>query len=188
MARPRKPRAVLPPHVHAVHSHGREYYYYQLFRNTSRQTKAVAIPGTPFATDGKPNEDWWSTYHQLAGTGDTATHGTFSSLIAVFSASPEWNELSASTQQLWRPLLDRVEKNWGSLPVVGLEPRHVLALRDKYTKHPGVANNMIRALSAMLTWSIPRGWRTTNPCTGPMHRPASPKNRRRLRPVELAGN
>jgi integrase len=42
----------------------------------------------------------------------------------------------------------------------------VLALRDKYTKHPGAANNMIRALSAMLTWSIARGWRTTNPCTG----------------------
>ena len=29
-----------------------------------------------------------------------------------------------------------------------------------------MANNLIRALSSMLAWSVPRGWRDTNPCVG----------------------
>jgi len=48
--------------------------------------------------------------------------------------------------------------------VRGLESKHVLSLRDKYQDKPAAANNLLRCLSSMLGWSIPRGWRTDNPC------------------------
>ncbi len=58
----------------------------------------------------------------------------------------------------------RIEKAWGTLAVQGLEPKHVYKLRDQHAATPAAANNLMKALSAMITWSIPRGWRTTNPC------------------------
>ena len=42
--------------------------------------------------------------------------------------------------------------------------KHVLALRDKYAATPASANNLLRCLSSMLSWSVPRGWRADNPC------------------------
>lgn len=44
--------------------------------------------------------------------------------------------------------------------VGALEPKHVLALRDKYASTPAAENN----LTSMLSWSVPRGWRADNPC------------------------
>ena len=48
--------------------------------------------------------------------------------------------------------------------VADLEPKHVLALRDKFAATPGAANYLVRSLSAMLSWSVPRGYRADNPC------------------------
>jgi hypothetical protein len=36
---------------------------------------------------------------------------------------------------------------------------------DRNAATPGEANNVVRALSSLTSWSIPRGWRTYNPCT-----------------------
>ena len=38
-------------------------------------------------------------------------------------------------------------------------------LRDRYAETPGEANNIVRSLSSLMSWSIPRGRRTHNPCT-----------------------
>ena len=66
--------------------------------------------------------------------------------------------------------------------MAGLKPKHVMALRDSYAdvppadpklakkplgeyyNRPAAADNLVRCLSAMLTWSIPRDWRPDNPC------------------------
>ena len=53
---------------------------------------------------------------------------------------------------------------WGQLEVRGIEPKHVLGLRDKYSEKPAAANNLLRCLSSLLSWSVPRGWRSDNPC------------------------
>ena len=53
----------------------------------------------------------------------------------------------------------------GRPAVAGIEPWHVVELRDMHAKTPGEANNLIRSLSAMIGWAVPRGWRSENPCT-----------------------
>ena len=58
-----------------------------------------------------------------------------------------------------------IEEAWGALAVSGLEARHVLELRDKHAATPAAANNIVRSLSSMMSWSIPRGWRAHNPCS-----------------------
>jgi integrase len=66
--------------------------------------------------------------------------------------------------------------------VASVEPRHVLALRDSFAdltppnagkgveggplhkNRPSAANNLLRSLSSMMSWSVPRGWIKFNPC------------------------
>ena len=52
----------------------------------------------------------------------------------------------------------------GAYEVKGIEPKNVLTLRDLYASTPASANNLLRCLSSMLAWSVPRGWRPDNPC------------------------
>jgi hypothetical protein len=167
VGRPSKARAKLPPYVHAVKAKGKQYYYYQPHRGSEREKERVKLPGEPFDQDGLPDADWWNAYRVCAGEKKTGPQsGTFSALISAYKESPEWKELSPRTQVLWEPLLGKIKQAWATLSVRGLEARHVLALRDSHADRPGMANNLIRALSSMLGWSVPRGWRDTNPCLG----------------------
>jgi integrase len=153
--------------VHAVKAKGKDYYYFQPYRGSAREAGRVRLPGGPFEADGTPNPAWWQAYRELSGEerkGPGA--GSFAALIAAYKESPEWSELSPKTQGLWKPLLGKIEQAWGGLSVKGLEARHVLALRDIHAETPGMANNLIRALSSLIAWSVPRGWRNSNPCAG----------------------
>ena len=71
---------------------------------------------------------------------------------------------AANTQRNYGVALRRILLAWGDLPVRALEPRHVLELRDQMQDVPSAANTLLTALSSMLGWSIPRGWRADNPC------------------------
>ena len=185
MGRPRRAKVKLPPHVHAVKAKGKEYFYYQPYRGSEREATRVKLPGAPFDLDGTPSAAWWDAYRVLSGEKETGPRsGSFRALLAVYQESPEWRELSARTQVLWRPLLGRVEQAWATLAVRGLEARHVLALRDAYADTPGMANNLIRALSSVLAWSVPRGGWDYNPCLGLQKL----RRRRRLCALELGGD
>ena len=167
MPRPKSARRDVPPNVHCVKAGGREYFYFQPGRNWPGAKERVALPGSPMNRDGTPNADWWAAYRKLMGQPvEKGKAGTFSALIRAYKASPEWLELSERTKGLWGPLLGKVDAAWASLPVRGLEAKHVLALRDAYAEKPGMANNLVRALSSMMAWSVPRGWRDNNPCFG----------------------
>jgi integrase len=115
--------------------------------------------------DGSPNMEWWDDYRRLAreDVGEERRR-TFTFLVEAYRASPEWNELATSTQEEWGRHLNHILATWGHLEVQGVEPKHVLALRDAHAKTPASANNLVRTLSSLLAWSVPRGWRRDNPC------------------------
>ncbi len=165
MARTKRARRDIPPNVHCVRSRGRDYYYFQPSRGYAGEKIRVALPGDPRNRDGTPNDEWWAAYRKCMGEpAKTARAGTFAALIEDYRASPEWRDLSPSTKSDWSRYLGIIGKTWGAYVVRGLEPKHVLALRDKYQDTPAAANNMLRCLSSMLGWSVPRGWRPDNPC------------------------
>ena len=166
MGRRGKTRVSLPLHVHAVKARGRDYYYFQRFRGTTREGERVKLPGVPFDNNGLPEAGWWAAYRKLSGEPKTKLKpGSFSALIAAYKEGPEWVALASQTRTDWARYLSWIENAWGSLMVASLEPRHVLKLRDKYASTPASANNLLRCLSAVMSWSVPRGWRETNPCT-----------------------
>jgi integrase len=165
VVRPRKAKIPLPPHINAVTARGKEYYYFHPARGTSRSGKAIRISGEPVSADGTLNAAWWEAYRRMAGEGEPVTHsGTFLRLVESYQESPEWDALAPRTREEWARHFKYVVSSWGKLQVEGVEPRHVLALRDSRAKTPADANNLLRALSSLLAWSVPRGWRSDNPC------------------------
>ena len=158
---PESPVAIkLPPHVKRVRNRtGREYYYLTLHRGTARQGRAVRLPDDPRSAA------FWSAYAEAMGLPpEPARTDTIAALDAAWERSPEWRALSPGTQREWIRHRARIRAAWGELEVAGLEPRHVLALRDAHAATPASANNLLRCLSSMLGWCVPRGWRRDNPC------------------------
>jgi integrase len=141
MGRPRKMSLRLPAHVNAVRAKGRPYYYVHIGRGTPLAQKPIRLPDDP----------------------PRATT-SIASLIDAYRVSPEWNQLSEGTRTNWTLFHERIISVWGTLDVKGIRPKHVLALRDKFADRPAAANNLMRALSSLLAWSVPRGWRSDNPC------------------------
>jgi len=183
VSRKRKARLSLPDNVHVVRVKGKEYAYHIRGRGTKHQGPRTPLPGMPNNPDGSPNEEWWTAYRALEGEpGPSARAGTYAALIRDYQASPEWADMSEGTRVEWGRHHKTIKKAWGDLQLRATEPKHVLQLRDsfadippadpklrtkpleKYKDRPAAANNLLRALSALLSWSVPRGWRPDNPC------------------------
>lgn len=182
MSRRRMNRYPLPANITPIRSRGREYFYHQRNRGTPREGPRTPLPGCPFNPDGSPNGAWWTAYRRLEGVAEPAPRaGTFRAMVEAYERSPEWANLS----EKWRTECERYHRailtHWGDLDVKALEPRHVKALRDSYAdipppnpalrtkpveqyrSRPAAANLLVAALSAMISWGVPEGWRSDNP-------------------------
>jgi integrase len=159
VARPRKPAIELPPYVNCVRVNGRPYYYLHLGRGTKRAAKPVRLP------DDLRDPEFWTTYRRLMGEPEPRlSPKSFAHVIEAYKQSPEYAELASSSRRDYDRYLRAICDAWGKLEVMGLEPAHVLALRDKGRDTPGATNALIRVLSALISWSVPRGYRADNPC------------------------
>ncbi len=149
----------LPPHVYIARSRGREYYYLQQHRGTERQTKAIRLPDDP------RSPEFFRAYAKAINAPiQPKPTNTVAALDEKWAASPEWKALSPKTALEWTRYRKRIVAAWGDLQVKGIAPKHVVALRDQFASQPASANNLLRCLSSMLAWSVPRGWRADNPC------------------------
>lgn len=167
----------LPPGVHRIKSRGRYYYYYQPGRGTKSAGPRTRLRGTP------ETADFWQHLTELGLTvEDPTSHppGSFADLIEKYLQSPDFHELSPSTRKEYRRHIDLIGKMWGPLRVRDLRPRHVLELRDSLSGKKATANHLLRVLSRLISWGIPREFCETNPCrhvpkyrTGPGYEPWS---------------
>lgn len=150
----------LPPHVVMVRNPtGRPYYYLHKHRGTGKAEPRTRLPDDPRAPE------FWSEYARLTGVAPThAAVDTVDMLTAEWHKSPEWKALSDGTKREWSRHCRTISAAWGSLQVRGISPKHVLELRDLWQDKPATANNIMRCLSSMLSWSVPREWRDDNPC------------------------
>ena len=150
----------LPPHVRRVRNRtGREYLIFQKHRGTSRASGPQRLPDNP------SSPEFWNAYAVACGLPPPRVNPqSFRALDTAWEASPEWQALSPGTKREWSRHRRRILEAWGELEVRGLQPKHVLGLRDGYADRPATANNMLRCLSSMLGWSVPRDWRPDNPC------------------------
>lgn len=156
---PVPPARRLPPHVKRVMKAGRPYLYLMRHRGTARAQKSIRLPDDP------ESPEFWSAYAAaMQLPAPRVLPNAVSALVETWQSSPEWAAMASTTREDWTRYAGRIRAAWGPLEVRGIEPQHVLALRDAYRETPAAANNMLRCLSSMLAWSVPRAWRRDNPC------------------------
>ncbi len=150
----------LPPNVVQIrNSTGRQYFYFQKGRGGPHASARVPMPGD------LSSPEFWVRYADLMRLPPPLTRtDTVEALVRSWRQSPEWLAMANRTQIEWTRHSDRIVKAWGPLEVKGIEPRHVLELRDAWSHKPATANLMLDVLTAMMRWSVPRGWRDDNPC------------------------
>jgi len=160
VARPRKPTIELPPHVNVVRVKGRRYYYLHSGRGTKNAKRPIRLPDDP------RSEEFWAAYARLTNERATRVSAkSFTRLIEAYLKSPEFSDLAGSTKTNYEHYFETIAAAWGNLSVDGLLPAHVLALRDQHRGTPAAANGMLRVLSVLISWSVPRGFRSDNPCS-----------------------
>lgn len=82
---------------------------------------------------------------------------TFDWLLRAYERSPEFKHLAANTQRSYLTYLGKASRlirgpDGGSAPLESIEPRDVLAVRDKLMDGGG-ANQAVRCLSALFAWA-----------------------------------
>jgi integrase len=148
----------LPPHVMCVTARGKTYYYLQRGRGTDQAAKRIRLPDPS-------SPDFWRTYGEAMGLAPQPVNAnSFATLIAAYQASPDFRRLTPGTRAGYEHAHRMFLGWWGPLEVRGLEPKHVLRRRDELAGTWAKANNMLSALSALMAWSVPRGYRNDNPC------------------------
>lgn len=131
----------LPPHVHAVPSKGRTYYYFQPNRGTAYAGQRVSLGSDP------ADPDFWKNIRRLTGEAATGIKsGSFSALIQAYKNSADWADLAVNTRENYSISLDRIESAWADLPVTGLTAMAIYVLRDKFAHTPVAANSLVSVL------------------------------------------
>lgn len=158
MARPRKPSITLPEHVHRTVSRGKEYFTFQYGRGTKNAGPRIKLPH-PL------DPEFSSALHAAAGDhAQRPAAETFDALIEAYRLSPEWRQLSDASRRDYSRYLIEIARMWGDLRVGDFEASDALALRDRRSSKPAATNYLLRVLSLLISWGIPRGFRSDNPC------------------------
>jgi integrase len=104
--------------------------------------------------------------------------GSLADLIGRYRASPEWDEKKSETKRDYDKALGPLERDWGHLPVAGLQRKHLGPIRDRYAwrkdkegkrvRNARQANRVVTVLSILLSYAVdPLGWREDNPALRP---------------------
>lgn len=150
--RHRKPRFI----NEYIDRHGRPRVY--LRRPGSPQ---IALP-TPLYSQG-----FWTAYHAAMDDNPVKASrlkpGSVALAVLGYYRSLEFKSLAASTQAVYRGVLDRFRAKHGDAPIAGLQTRHVNKLIDDMADTPAAASNFRKRLSAVMDYAVSVGMRTDNP-------------------------
>lgn len=152
----------LPKGVFRVRARGRTYWYYQPGRGTAQAGERIRIRG-----EHERDPEFLRHLAELSGRAEPAPEvrrGSFAALIKAYTAGPDYAALKPRTRIEYDRHLATIDGLWGDMPVRGLRPRAILAMRDSYADTPTKANHILEVLSALIGWGIPRDYADANPC------------------------
>ncbi len=86
-----------------------------------------------------------------------------SSLVALWYRSPEFLDLEASTQKVYRGIVEKFREEHGDKPVRLMQRRHVQSLLADKAETPAAANNLRKRLIQLMDFAVSLDWRGDNP-------------------------
>ena len=92
--------------------------------------------------------------------------GSFSALCVSYYGSQRFRALKASTQAVWRNILERFRAENGHRPAKDLQRKHVQAIMAAMAETPEAANNLLKVLRVVLDHCVEIGMSANNPALG----------------------
>lgn len=137
--------------------HGKERIYYR-----EPGKPQVPLPGPLYS------EEFWIAYHKAKeneprAIGKPPKAGTIAAAVKGYYGSAEFKQLAASTQAVYRRILDRFATDHGDAPIAGLQTKHVNVLIDQKSDTPAAANILRKRLSGLFEYAKSVGMIETNP-------------------------
>jgi integrase len=84
-------------------------------------------------------------------------------LVAKWYRSQDFRALEASTQRVYRGVIENFRQEHGEKPVHLMQRRHVQAILASKAHVPSAANNLRKRLIQLMDYAIDLEWRTDNP-------------------------
>ncbi len=123
----------------------------------------IPLPG-PYKS-----EAFWKAYHAAMDATEQAEKttrnapGTIGAAIVGYYASIEFKALAASTQAVYRGILERFREKHGHGPIATIKTHHVNKLIDEMADTPAAASNFRKRLVGVFDYAVGAGLRTDNP-------------------------
>lgn len=92
--------------------------------------------------------------------------GTMDALCVSYLGSTAFGDLGASTQAVYRRIIDRIRASYGGLSVAGLQRPHVARMIEKRAGTPAAANHLLRTLRALMKHAVAEKMRPDDPTQG----------------------
>lgn len=119
------------------------------------------------------DEKFFEVYNALLNNRPEIVHtslapaGSVSDLIGQWYQTNHFKLLRASTQAVYRRLLERMRSaEYAHLPVASMEPANIRFLLREQSDSPTTANRMLRLWGILMQYAIDLEWRDTDPTVG----------------------
>ena len=151
--------------------------YPSLYRDKDRQGRVrwrLRVPGRKTVTiKGVYGSPEFAANYRVAVEGAPVEkkgigtqHGAMAALARSYLRSAAFASLSPATQRARRYLIEQFIGKFGTLPVAGLERRHVKQIMDASADTPGTARNVLTMLRILMALAIEEGLREDDPTAG----------------------
>ena len=137
----------LPKGVEKTTAKGRNYYYWNPYRGTSREGERIKLPNL----DTNPAAFFKELEFYAKPANAVPIVGSVGHLVQRYRNSEDFKKLSESTQSTYGVHLNRFEIGWGALSY-DLPAGAVMALRDSMVDTPGMANHMLSVGRTLWKW------------------------------------
>jgi integrase len=137
-----------------------EFYYFR------RARIRWPLPGQPLS------EEFMGEYRRLLAATEPAAPtdgpraygpGSFGALLTDYLASPKFLNRAASTQRVYRLVLERLAEEHGHKPIALLQHQHINAWFMARAHTPGMANMLVKVLRVFLQFAVKNRYRADNP-------------------------
>ncbi|MXP28101.1 tyrosine-type recombinase/integrase [Porphyrobacter algicida] len=141
--------------------HGKKRYRFR--RKGFGQYLFKSAPGTEeFRTEYRACCEGLAAPKIEAGAARTIP-GTFDDLISRYYRSPDFLDPSDRTREVYRGVIERWRRKYGSAKVRDLEARHIEDMMAEMLPHRTAANMLRKRLRALMQFAIRQGMAQTNP-------------------------
>ena len=138
------------------------------FRYRRKGASTVYLPGVPgsveFAQAYADAVAGVTTRREVGA--DRTIPGTINALVVAYYKSADFKVLGETTQRTYSGIIERIRRDYGHLPLRGMDRTHVRKILDKRAATPAAANNLLRMIRMLMGFAVERGLRKDNPATG----------------------